>query len=84
MLLGAADMMPRNLDGRVGVLFPVRDPDRAAAIRDDVLRLDLDDDVRSRLLQSDGSYLRRVPKKSGGTHAQSIRLGRRGSWHLID
>jgi len=57
VLLGSADLMPRNLDRRVEVLFPVEDP----AIRAEILRLlavHIQDDVKARRLRPDGSYER--------------------------
>ena len=56
--LGSADLMPRNLDHRVEVLFPVSDPDLVRYLRDEVLELQLRDNVKSRRMQSDGSYAR--------------------------
>ncbi len=59
--LGSADLMPRNLDRRVEVLFPVEQPQLRAALRDKVLLQLLKDTVNARELQSDGSYIRRRP-----------------------
>ncbi|MGH9174741.1 MAG: RNA degradosome polyphosphate kinase, partial [Vicinamibacterales bacterium] len=59
---GSADMMRRNLDNRVEVLFPVEDPRIRSWLRDGVLELQLRDNVRSRLGQRDGSYVRITPK----------------------
>jgi polyphosphate kinase len=60
MLLGSADLMPRNLNRRVEILFPVRDR-ILELIRDAVLFVHLNDNVQARLLQGDGSYLRLQP-----------------------
>jgi polyphosphate kinase len=59
--LGSADLMPRNLDRRVEILFPVLDDGHRAYLHDEVLRLYLADTVRARELQPDGSYLPRCP-----------------------
>jgi polyphosphate kinase len=60
--LGSADLMPRNLDRRVEILFPVKDHTVRDYLRDAVLGADLfADNVRARVLQPDGSYLRRRP-----------------------
>jgi len=56
--LGSADLMPRNLDRRVEILFPVEDPPLRQAIVTDVMQIHLQDNVRARRLQSDGSYER--------------------------
>jgi polyphosphate kinase len=60
--LGSADLMPRNLDRRVEILFPIKDPGIRDYLRDAVLEVDLcQRNVRARVLQPDGSYLRRQP-----------------------
>ena len=59
MYLGSADLMPRNLDRRVEVLFPVNDPAIGAYLRGAVLEVELHNNVRARVLQPDGSYVRR-------------------------
>jgi polyphosphate kinase len=59
VFLGSADLMPRNLDRRVEVLFPVEDPQARHALIQEVLRVHLDDNVKARLMASDGSYTRR-------------------------
>jgi len=56
--LGSADWMPRNLYERVEVIFPLKD----ALLRERVLHEMLDaylaDNIKSRLLLRDGSYVR--------------------------
>jgi polyphosphate kinase len=54
--LGSADLMPRNIDRRVEVLFPVEDPRLIRYLRDDVLETYLVSNVKTRLLNSDGSW----------------------------
>lgn len=83
--LGSADLMPRNLRGRVEVLFPVDEPRLKTAIRDDILNLHLRDNVKSWELLDDGTY-RRITPRSGETpiNSQLVRLGEPGSWHLKD
>lgn len=58
---GSADLMRRNLDYRVEVLFPIEDPRLLAFLRDDLLGLQLRDNVRARELQPDGRYRRILP-----------------------
>ncbi|MEO8285886.1 MAG: polyphosphate kinase 1 [Chloroflexota bacterium] len=62
ILMGSADLMPRNLDNRVEVLFPIENEDIRAGVVHDVLEAYLRDNCKARLLQSDGSYIRRVPR----------------------
>ncbi|MGQ9490730.1 MAG: polyphosphate kinase 1 [Anaerolineae bacterium] len=59
--LGSADLMPRNLDRRVEIIFPVLDSEIAAYLRWAVLEAELHNNVRARLLQADGNYVRRMP-----------------------
>jgi polyphosphate kinase len=54
--LGSADIMPRNLDRRVEVAFPVRDPALRRFLRDEVLAIYLADVVNARHMKSDGTY----------------------------
>jgi polyphosphate kinase len=57
--LGSADLMTRNLDRRVEVLFPVEDEGLVRHLRDEVLTTYLADNVKARSLEADGSYTRR-------------------------
>jgi polyphosphate kinase len=57
--LGSADLMPRNLDRRVEVLFPVEDEAIRNRVRDQVLGAYLADNVKSWQLGSDGTYAKR-------------------------
>ena len=59
--LGSADLMPRNLDRRVEVLFPVCDPELLRYLRHDVLETYLTDNVRARRMRADGGYDRLRP-----------------------
>jgi polyphosphate kinase len=59
--LGSADLMPRNLDRRVEVLFPVKDQALVRHLRDEVLETYLRDNKRARRMRSDGSYERLAP-----------------------
>ena len=60
--IGSADWMSRNLNRRVEVVCPVKDPGLRAFLKDEVLHAYLSDNVRARLLQPDGSYERVSPK----------------------
>jgi polyphosphate kinase len=54
--LGSADLMPRNLDRRVEIIFPVQPPALVRYLRDEVLGVYLADNVKARRLLPDGSY----------------------------
>jgi polyphosphate kinase len=56
--LGSADMMPRNLNRRVELHFPVQDPKLVRHLRDEVLATYLDEVVKARHMNSDGTYAR--------------------------
>jgi polyphosphate kinase len=62
VFVGSADLMPRNLDRRIELLFPVDNPCLREAIVHDVLRVHLQDNVQARRLLPDGSYERRAPQ----------------------
>ena len=53
--MGSADWMPRNLDKRVEIMFPVEDPALKKQVME-ILRVQLEDNVKAHLLQPDGSY----------------------------
>ena len=53
--LASADWMPRNLNRRVELLFPVEDPDCRARVME-VLEVELADTVRAHFLAPDGTY----------------------------
>jgi polyphosphate kinase len=58
--IGSADWMGRNLDRRVETVVPVFDPILCDTICDDIADVYLADNVKSRVLRSDGSYERRA------------------------
>ena len=58
MYIGSADLMERNLDRRVEMLCPVRDPEILSHLRDIVLGAYLRDTERAMVLNADGSYSR--------------------------
>lgn len=61
--LSSADWMPRNLERRVELMFPVEDPDLKARVKKS-LQLCIKDRAQSYQLESDGSY-HRVPDPDG-------------------
>lgn len=60
--IGSADLMPRNINWRVEVLFPVQDPRLIRHLRTKVLDTYLADNVKARRMKSDGSYERLKPQ----------------------
>jgi polyphosphate kinase len=66
---GSADWMPRNLLERCEVLFPIIQPDLKKRLRDEILHAYLKDNVKARLLQCDGEYIR-APRTGAPFSAQ--------------
>lgn len=68
--LSSADWMTRNLDRRIELMFPIEDAELIEKILL-TMKLYLKDNVKSWVMQSDGSYLRK--KNSGkAVHAQDV------------
>ncbi|HSE98362.1 MAG TPA: polyphosphate kinase 1 [Blastocatellia bacterium] len=59
--IGSADWMLRNLDRRVELVTPIADPRLKQHIKTDILDVSLNDNVKARQLQPDGSYVRLRP-----------------------
>lgn len=62
LYMGSADWMPRNLDKRVEIVFPVED-ERLKEEVFHILEVELEDNVKAHILQPDGSYEK--PDKRG-------------------
>lgn len=56
VFMGSADWMPRNLDKRVEILFPVEDEELKKEVIH-ILDIQLKDNIKARIMQSDGSYI---------------------------
>jgi len=67
-LLGSADLMQRNLDRRVEVLAPIRDPALQARL-DEILAVLAEDDTLDWELTGDGNW--RPPPTTGTVNAQT-------------
>jgi polyphosphate kinase len=81
VFLGSADLMPRNLDRRVEVLFPVEDCSLKAAITGLILPVHLSDNTKARILGPDGRYTR-AGRNTGepACNAQEWCLTHCGAW----
>ena len=78
-LIGSADLMPRNLDHRVELLFPLDSPELISALRRNVLETQLEDTANARSLRADGVYEDLAsPGEGFDTHAWMI--GNRHRW----
>jgi polyphosphate kinase len=81
ILIGSADMMLRNLDRRVEVLVPVKDPKLRARVRESILGVSLRDTVKCWDLLPDGSYKRRSPLSGEAPlDSQEYLMTMGGSW----
>lgn len=81
VLIGSADLMPRNLDRRMEVLFPVEDPVYRKAVTETILFRHLHDTAKLRRMLPDGSYERVGPGKGKlPRDSQHWMLKHRGVW----
>jgi polyphosphate kinase len=78
---GSADWMPRNFGKRAEILFPIENTDLKSRIIKEILFTYLSDNVKARLMQPDGSYVRVKPKdgeKPIRSQSELIAIARRG------
>ena len=75
--MGSADLMTRNLNQRVEILFPVENQSLVREIYKNILEVYLCDNVKARLMNSDGSYTRLTPvNHQAAKNAQEIFIKR--------
>ena len=82
VFVGSADWMPRNFFRRVEVIFPIEDGNLRDRVKRELLDTVLADNVKSRLLQADGTYQRAAPKRGAKairSQTEFIRLASNGS-----
>lgn len=81
LYIGSADLMPRNLDGRVEVLVPIEDPTIRTALRDEILFVHLDDTRCAQQLDAEGIYhpLRRGDDTDRNTQWEMVTKAK--AWH---
>lgn len=79
--IGSADLMPRNLNRRVEVLYPVEDEQLRRLVIDDILDTHMKDNVQARQLQPDGNYVRLTPPSPDeAVDSQALMLAIRSGW----
>jgi polyphosphate kinase len=77
--LGSADLMPRNINRRVEVLFPIEDPQMIHYLRHAVLDTYLKANQKVRRMKADGTYYQITPEDGEEPlDAQSWLI----NWHL--
>ena len=57
LYMGSADWMPRNLDKRVEIVFPVDNKELAGELKH-ILTVEFEDNVKAHILQPDGTYVK--------------------------
>jgi polyphosphate kinase len=68
VFLSSADWMPRNLNERVELFFPIEDPNHIERIKD-ILDISLTDNQKAYIMKKDGTY-RRVDKRGKTVNSQ--------------
>ncbi|MFH0967071.1 MAG: polyphosphate kinase 1 [Methanobacteriota archaeon] len=82
ILMGSSDLMPRNLNRRVEVLYPILDAGIRSEIINTILPIHLHDSVKARDLDSEGIYHPRKTKMNEEPiNAQEWMLKHRGIWN---
>ena len=79
--LASADWMPRNMDRRIEIMWPIENLEIKARLTGEILRICWSDNVKARYLTHDGKYLRRKPKQGEETirsQAKFIEIARAG------
>lgn len=79
--MGSADMMPRNLDRRVEVIFPIEDSRLRQYLMQDLFDAYFADNIKARHMLPDGSYVR-YKRKEGEEpfNCQLSFIGGKPSW----
>jgi polyphosphate kinase len=82
VLVGSADLMPRNLDRRVEILYPINDPSIRDAFTSTILPQQLNDTEKLRVMNHDGTYNRIARDRAVQLlNAQDWFLSHRGAWY---
>lgn len=85
LFAGSADLMPRNLDGRVEVVFPIEDPQVRRAVRDDILFAHLHDTQKARRLLPTGRYEPVEPAEGEAPlDTQEMMIDHQATWRIED
>lgn len=79
VFIGSADWMPRNFFGRIEITFPVKDGNIRQRVMDEVLATILNDNVKARFLQPDGTYKLSAPKRGATAHRSQVEFMRLAS-----
>lgn len=66
----SADWMPRNLEKRVEILFPIENPELKEKVVH-ILELELKDTQKAHIMQADGTYCKKMAKGHKGINSQA-------------
>jgi polyphosphate kinase len=79
VIIGSADMMPRNLDRRVEVLYPIEMSKIKKDLINKILKIHLADNTKSWSLDKNGEYAK-VQSEETPVNSQDWLIENRGSW----
>lgn len=71
LFMSSADWMPRNLNDRVELFFPIEEESHIARVKQ-ILKLYLEDNTGAHMMQSNGNYRRVTAGKNPDVNAQTI------------
>ncbi len=71
LYMGSADWMPRNLDRRVEIIFPVLEETLKKKVKH-ILEVEMADNVKARILEADGTYTRVDRRGRAAVNSQEI------------
>lgn len=71
LYMGSADWMPRNLDRRVEIIFPVLEESLKKKVKH-ILEVEMADNVKARILEADGTYTRVDRRGRAAVNSQEI------------
>jgi len=80
LFMGSSDLMPRNLIARVEVLFPIFDKKMLKSIKENMLDIHLNDNVKAKYLTPEGEYVQ-VKNGNKKLRSQVWFIENRGKWH---
>jgi polyphosphate kinase len=84
--LASADWMPRNMDRRIEICFPIENPEAKNRLIHEILRITWEDNTKARVLNPDGHYRRRTPEspeKEVRSQSRFIEIAREGGVQSI-
>lgn len=74
LYLSSADWMPRNLNRRIEVCFPILDEELARRIEHDMLTVELEDNLHAWILDAEGRYTPVRPSENDPHHRTQARF----------